>query len=199
MSRWLKRRPRNEIFLVAQAEITFAARRGVERHDAIAGREIRDALAGFDNGPCHFVPEERRRHDHARVIAAAEDLQVRSAGKRRADLDDQFAHCCLGNGNLLDAYIFTAVENGGLHGAAPVNQRVLDSSAAQADGGFDRSATFNNYRLDGIQTDFDDRLDGIQASLDHILDGVQASFDDGFDRFAATADRVFHGIGHRTL
>jgi hypothetical protein len=133
------------------------------------------------------------------VIPAAENFQIGTAGKRRADLDDQFAYRCLGNGNLLDANIFAAVENGGLHGAAPVNQRVLDGSATQADGGFHRSATFNDHRLNGIQADFDDRLDGVQASLDHILDGVQASFDDGFDRFAATADRVFHGIGHRTL
>jgi hypothetical protein len=42
--------------------------------------------------------------------------------------------------DLLDADIFAAVEDGGLHGAAPVEKRVLDGLAAQADGGFDRLA-----------------------------------------------------------
>ena len=117
-----------EILLAARAEIAFAAGRGVERHHAVAGREIRDAFAGFDNRSRQLVAEERRRHDHARMIAAAKDLQVGAAGERRAHADDQFAGCGLGNGNLLDANIFAAVEDCGLHGAAPVQKRVARRS-----------------------------------------------------------------------
>jgi hypothetical protein len=66
------------------------------------------------------MAKERGRHDHARVIAAAEDLEVGSAGERRAHADDQLAGAASGTGTLLDADIFAAVEDRGLHGAAAV-------------------------------------------------------------------------------
>ncbi len=185
-----------EILLAAQAEIAFAARRGIERHHAIARREIRDTLAGFENRSRQFVAEERRGHDHARVIAAPEDLEVRPASKRSAHVDDQLARRRLGDGNLLDADIFASMENGGLHGAAP-KKRALHRPAAQADGGFDRPAALDDHCVDGIQACFDNRLDGIQAALDDVLDFFAALFDNAFDRFAAAEDRVFHGVRHR--
>ncbi len=159
-----------EILLAAQAEIALAARRGVERDDAVAGREIRDSLARFDDRSRQLVAEERGRHDHARVIAAAKDFEIGAAGERRAHANDQFAGGGLGNGNLLDADIFAAVKDGGAHGAAPVEKRVLDGPAALADSGLDRLAAFDDDRLDGIQACLDDRLDGIQAAFDDVLD-----------------------------
>ena len=143
------------------------------------------------------MAKQRRRHDHARMIAAAKDLQVGSAGQRRAHAHNQLARGGLWDRHLLDANIFAAVEDCGLHGAAPAEKRVLDGLAAQADGGFDRLAAFADHRLDGIQADFDDRLDCIQASLDDVLDLLAALFDYGFDRLAATEDRVFHRACHR--
>ena len=125
------------------------------------------------------MAEERRGNDHARVIAAAKNFQIGSAGERRAHADDQLADGGLGNGNLLDADIFAAVEDGGLHGAAPVKKRVLDGPAALVDNGFDRPAAFDDHRLDRIQAGLDDRLDGIQAALDDVLDFLAALFDDG--------------------
>ena len=90
-----------------------------------------NALAGLDDGSGQFVAEERRRHDHARMIAAAKDLEVGSAGERRAHAHDQFARSGLGNRNALDANIFATVEDCGLHGGAAVMERVLDRLAAQ--------------------------------------------------------------------
>ena len=85
----------------------------------------------------------------------------------------------LGNRDLLDANIFAAVEDGGLHGAAAGEGRILDRLAASADGGFD-----------GVAAHDDSRLDGIQASLDDIFDCVQAALDDVLDRLAASSTTV---------
>ena len=46
-----------EVFLVARAEVALAAGRGVERDDAIARSEIRDAFAGLYDRAGEFVPE----------------------------------------------------------------------------------------------------------------------------------------------
>ena len=146
------------------------------------GAKSVDALAGLDYGSRLLMAKERGRNDHARVIAAAKDLEVGAAGERSAHLDDQLARRGLGNGDLLDADIFAPVEDGGLHGAAPVEERVLDCLAAQADGGFDLLAAFDDDRLDGIQAGFDDRLDSIQAALDDVLDFLAALFDNRLRR-----------------
>ncbi len=147
-----------------------------------------------------LVAEERGRHDHARVIAAAKDLQIGSAGERRADADDQLARCGLGNGNLLDANIFAAVEDGG---AAWCCARGEARSRRSCGPGWTADSTvlaaFDDSRLDGIQAGFDDRLDGIQAALDDVLDLFAAFFDNGLDGLAAAEDRVFHRAGHRVL
>ena len=144
------------------------------------------------------MAKQRRRHDHARVIAAAKDLQIGSAGERRAHANDQLAHGGLGNRNLLDADIFAAVEDGGVHGDAPVEKRILDGPAALVDGGFDRLAALDDGRLDRIQADFDDRLDCVQAAFDDVLDFFAAFFDNVLDGLAAAEDRVFHRARHRT-
>ena len=63
----------------------------------------------------------------------------------------------------------TAVEYGGPHGAVPVEKRVFNGPASQADGGFDRVAAFVDHGIDGIQACFDHRLNCVQASLNDIL------------------------------
>jgi ribosomal protein L35 len=140
-----------EVLLAALAEIALAAGGGVERHHAVAGGKVRDSLAGLDHRSRQLMAKQRRRHDHARMIAAAKDLQVRAAGERRAHADNQLAGPGLGNRHLLDADILASVEDRGLHGAAAVQERVLDRFAAQADGGFDRLAAFDDHRLDGVE------------------------------------------------
>ena len=92
-------------------------------------------------------------------------------------LHHELASCGLGNGNLLDADIFAAVEDGGAHGDAPGEKRILDCLAALVDNGLDRLAAYDDSRLDCIQADLDDRLDCIQAALDDVLDLLTAPFD----------------------
>ena len=181
-----------KIFLAVQAEVAQAARRGVERDDAVAGREIGDSLARFDDRAGKLVAEERGRNNHARVISAAKDFEIGAAGESRAHADDELARGCLGNGNLLDANIFAAVKDGGAHGDAPVKKRVLDCLAAVLDNGLDRLAAFDDYRLDGIQAYFNDRFDRIEAALDNILDFLAATFDDGLDGLATAEDCAFN-------
>ena len=121
------------------------------------------------------MAEERGRNDHARVISAAKNFEIGAAGERRADADDELAGGGLGNGNLLDANIFAAVKDGGAHGDAAVEKRVLYGLAAMVDDGFDRLAAFFDDRLDRIQACLDDRFDSIEAALDNILDFFAAT------------------------
>ena len=52
------------------------------------------------------------------VVAAAVDLEVCAAGQGGADAQDQFAGGGSGDGDVLDAEVFLAAEDGGSHGAA---------------------------------------------------------------------------------
>src|ERR1051325_94327 len=70
---------------------------------------------GFRNDPGKFVAEDCRRHDHLRVIAALEDLQVRAAGQRRFDSNSHLARFQWRGNDLLDANIFFAIKNSGFH------------------------------------------------------------------------------------
>ena len=187
-----------EVLLAARTEIALSAGGGVERHHAVAGSKTRDSLAGLDDGSRQLVAKQRRRHNHARMVAAAEDLQVGAAGERRADADNQLTRPGLGNRHLLNANIFAAVEDCGLHGAATVQQRVFNRFAAQADGGFDLLAAFDHHRLDRVEADLNHRLDSIEAALDDFLDLLAAPFDNRLDRLAAPEDRGFYRACHRT-
>jgi hypothetical protein len=101
-----------EILLGALAKIAVTARRRIDRHDAIAEREVCDAFANFSDSAGEFMAEERRWLDHLGVVTSAEDFQVRTACEGDTDFQDQFAGSCAGNRNLLDAYIFLPVEYG---------------------------------------------------------------------------------------
>src|SRR5579884_3398478 len=74
-----------EIFLVTLAEIALAAWSRVKRYYAIARLEVSYTLACLNHSSGEFVPEQCGRNNHARVISAAEDLQVSAAGERGAD------------------------------------------------------------------------------------------------------------------
>src|SRR5581483_3903167 len=58
-----------------------------------------------------FVPEQRRRNDHARVIAALIHLEVSTAGERHLHFDKHFAIAHSGDGNLFDFYVLFSVED----------------------------------------------------------------------------------------
>ena len=61
------------------------------------------------------MSEDRRRHDHLRVITALEDFQVRATSQRRFDLDAHLARLERRRLDVLDADIFFAIKNGALH------------------------------------------------------------------------------------
>src|SRR5439155_7812685 len=90
---------RTEIFLSLLTEKAVATRRRVGRDNALADapfarssnhappeppnrwRERRvEGRSHFTDDAREFVAEDRRRHDHLRVIAAFENFQVRAAG-----------------------------------------------------------------------------------------------------------------------
>ena len=187
-----------EVLLAASAEIALTAGGGIERDYAVAGNKARDSLAGLDNGSRQLMAKEGRRHDHARMVAAAEDLQVSAAGERRADADDQLTGPGLGNRHALYANILASVEDRGLHRCAAVEKHVLDGHAALVDGGFDLLAAFDDHRLDCIQAYPNDRLDCIQAPLDNVLDLFAAFFDNSLDGLTASEDHVLYCVRHRT-
>ena len=109
------------------------------------------------------MAEECGGHDHAGVIAATKDFEIGAAGEGSANLDDELAGRGPGNRHVLDANIFAAMEDGGLHGAAPVKKCMLDRFAAQPDGSFNFLAAFDDDGFDSVEANSDDRFDGIEA------------------------------------
>src|SRR5579872_4914319 len=68
-----------EILLVALAEIAFLARRRVGGDYALSQLKSGDIFPGLDYIAGQLMPEHRRWNDHARVVAAAEHLDVGAA------------------------------------------------------------------------------------------------------------------------
>ena len=61
------------------------------------------------------MAKERGRHNHPRVIAAAEDFQVGSASERGVHADHNLPLTGSGDRNPFDPDIFLAVEHGSVH------------------------------------------------------------------------------------
>ena len=83
----------------------------MEDHDAVTGREMRDALARGDNAPSGFVTENPR----GGVRSGGDFLEVGTAYSAGMDLDEDFAAPNLGDRNGLKANIFLAAVDGGSH------------------------------------------------------------------------------------
>ena len=62
-----------------------------------------------------LMAKQRRRHNHAGMIAALIHLQVRPAGQGNLHLDQYFAFTQLRDRNLLDLYVLFAVEDRRCH------------------------------------------------------------------------------------
>ena len=104
-----------KVFLIVAAVVALAAGRGVEGNDAVSGAKGGDAAADLVDSACQLVAERDGGLEHARVIAAAVDLEVGPAGERGVHTHDDLARTGLRHGNLLNAQILAAVENGGCH------------------------------------------------------------------------------------
>ena len=104
-----------KVQLVLGAIEAHAAGSRVERHHAHALLEAAHALADFLDRARQFMPEQRRRHNHAGVIAALIHLQIGAAGERHVDLDQNFALTHTRDRHSFNLDVFFAVEDGGRH------------------------------------------------------------------------------------
>ncbi len=129
------------------------------------------------------MAEEGRRDDHAGMVTAAKDFQVRSASEGSADADNQLAGACPGNRHIFNPNVLAAVQDRGLHGPLAQLARGLDGIAA------DLNDLFN-----GAPANVEDFLDGIAADLEHISNGTSADLEDILDRRAAALSFTVFGI-----
>ena len=97
-----------------------SAGRGVCGNHAHAGGELLDARSHFHNLAGQFVPKQRRRSDHAGMIAASKDLQISAAGKRYRNFDQNFALAQLRNRNALDFHVFPPMQHSRSHRASAI-------------------------------------------------------------------------------
>ena len=93
------------------AEEAHPAGRRVERHHAHALLEAAYAVADFFDDTCQFMPKQRGRNNHARMVAALVDLQVGAAGQRHLDLDQDLAFAHARNRDLFDLDVLFAIED----------------------------------------------------------------------------------------
>src|ERR1700744_3643951 len=70
-----------EILQAATAKKADFAWRGIGGYNSFSDRELRDVLTGRDYIAGQLMPEYRGRHNHARMISAAEHLHVGTAGE----------------------------------------------------------------------------------------------------------------------
>jgi hypothetical protein len=119
-----------EILLPALAEIALAAGRRIESDNATAVEKALDSLPRLDDGSGQLVAEEGGRDDHAGMVSAAKNFEIRSTGEGSADAHDKLAVACPGNRHIFDANVLASVEDCGLHGSLAKLARGLDRIAA---------------------------------------------------------------------
>jgi hypothetical protein len=104
-----------EIYAPAPAVEALETRRGVRRNHTLPDAELCYARTQSHNVARQFVSEDCRWHDHARVITATEDFEVRPAGERRADANKNIASSEFRDRNVFEPDILLAVEYGRQH------------------------------------------------------------------------------------
>src|SRR5580704_69829 len=104
-----------EVFLMLRTVETHPAGSGVESHDAHTPLEPANTGTNFLNHTSEFVTKKRGRHDHASMVAALVDLQVSAASEGDLDLDEHLPLVDARDRNLLDFYVFFAVQDGSRH------------------------------------------------------------------------------------
>ena len=91
-----------EVLAFVPAGVALAAGGAVRDDDGVALAANR-AVGGTDHGAGDLVAEGRRQRQHRRVAAAAIDLDVRAAGGRGVDPDQQFAGAGFGHRSFASA------------------------------------------------------------------------------------------------
>jgi hypothetical protein len=112
------------------AEITLTTWSGVEGYYTAAVGKTFNSLPYLDDSSGLLVAEECRRDDHAGMVSAAKNFEIRSTRERSADAHDQLAVACPGNRHIFDANVLASVEDCGLHGSLAKLARGLDGIAA---------------------------------------------------------------------
>ena len=98
------------------AEEAFVTRSGVRRNHAHTWFEaIAHSRARLFDDSSHFMAEDRRRHDHARVVTLFPDLQIGATRKRDLDSDQEIVRADGRDRHFLDLQIFAAVQHGRHH------------------------------------------------------------------------------------
>ena len=104
-----------KIFLVFGTVEAGLAGRGIQRHHPHAFFECPNARADFFDHTRQLVPEQRRRHDHARMISPLVDLEIGAAGQGHLHLDQHFPVPHPRDGYFLNLYVLFTVEDSGRH------------------------------------------------------------------------------------
>ncbi len=69
--------------------------------------------SSIDSG--QFMTEQRRRHNHASVVAALIHLEIRATSERHLDLDQHLALFHARDGHSFNLDVFFAVQDGSRH------------------------------------------------------------------------------------
>ena len=173
-----------EILLPVLAEVALAARSGIQGHHTAAVGKTFNSLPHLDDGSRQLVAEEGRRYDHAGVVTATKDFQVRSASEGGTDANNQLTGSGARDGHVFNANVLATVKDRGLHGSLP-----------QLACRFDRVAADLNNFFDGAPANVEDFFDSIAADLEHISDGAAANLQDILDRRAAALNVSFTVFG----
>ena len=110
------------------AVVALAARGGVGRHHRRARLPPLHAGADLLHHPRDLVAEHGRRHDHLRVVAAAEDLGVGAAREGHPCAQQHVSRLQARNGDPLDPHVLLPVEDGRPHLPGPT-QRAAPAGA----------------------------------------------------------------------
>src|SRR5438477_2630758 len=104
-----------EIFLMFGAIKTHLAGGGVQCHNPHAAPEATYIGANFFNYAGQFVAKQRRGNNHASMIAALINLQIRAASEGYLDFDEYLAFGQAGYRYLFNLDVLFSVEDCGCH------------------------------------------------------------------------------------
>src|SRR5581483_11816987 len=110
-----------EILLVFRTVEAHLEGSGDQRHHAHALLEAAHVGTDFLDDSGEFVTEQRRRHDHAGVISALVDLEVRAAGEGDLNLNKNLTLADTRDGYLFNLYVLFTVEDGCRHMSVHAN------------------------------------------------------------------------------
>ena len=104
-----------QVLVITAAVEALVARGRVRGHNPVTDFERRDRRAHLRDVACELVAERSWERDHAGMVSAAEDLQVRAARERGPDSDQYVCRPDGRNADALHAQVLLAVQHAGQH------------------------------------------------------------------------------------